>query len=261
LLLPLAMDLRLSLKGFGFITGIEDNVTLEQYRHILQDSYYIRAWITTLKISAESALLTTVAGAFIAYYMWRMGGALRAYLTVAIFAPLLVSGVVRAFGWIAIIGPNGAISTLSDGLGLGKWFMPFNEPLVVLAFIHVFVPFVVIAVLVQLDAIPPTILQAAANLGANRLQVGRTVIAPLVTRSLASSFLLVFGLATASYAVPAILGGGRVLTAATIIYEEQDQALNFPRAAALGIVLTLVTMALMTSYQLLVQRGPRAMEL
>src|SRR3546814_7880565 len=88
-------------------------------------------------------------------------------------------------------------------------------------FIYVFMPFAVILVRVRLDAVKPSVIRAAQDLGGTSLTVIRRVLFPAASPALVSGFLLVFALATASYAIPAVLGGGRVVTIAEVIYTNQ----------------------------------------
>jgi putative spermidine/putrescine transport system permease protein len=251
LVVPMVANARLSLKGFGRFTGIQENWTLEHYQLIVSEPYYIKVWLNTLRVSGETAVVTVVSGVVIAYFLWRVGGWLRAYLTAAIIAPLLVSGVVRAYGWIAVTGPTGALPDITEAIGLGRRSILFNEASVVIGLVNVFLPYVVITMLVDLDGIRPSVLRAAANLGANWLQVAYRVVLPITYRSVVSGTLLVFALATEAYSIPRVLGGGRVLTVPIVIVSEQNALFNWPRAATLGIALLLVTMAVMVVYQLL----------
>src|SRR5262249_16426265 len=188
---------------------------------------------------------TVIAGSLVAYFLWGKGGRLRAYLTFIILAPLLVNGIVRAYGWVALVGPAGGLAQLTHAIGMRPVWLPFAEPAVVLGFVHVFMPFVVILVLAQLDAIPPSSIRAARNPGAGWIQIASRVLTPLSARGMAAAFLLVFALTTASYAVPAILGGGRLLTVAAVIFQEENQTFNVPRAAAVSLLLTFITAGVM----------------
>src|SRR3546814_2052094 len=86
-------------------------------------------------------------------------------------------------------------------------------------------------VLVRLDAVKPSVIRAAQDLGGTSLTVIRRVLFPAASPALVSGFLLVFALATASYAIPAVLGGGRVVTIAEVIYTNQAVTFNWPRAS------------------------------
>jgi putative spermidine/putrescine transport system permease protein len=254
LVLPIVVTFRESLFGFGRISGIHYTTSWDNYRAMLQDPFYVTVWVNTLRVSTESAAITVILATLVSWVLWTVGGRYRAYLTVVIIAPLLVSGIVRAYGWIAMIGPGSVFDNASQTLGFGHANWLYHEPAVVVAFIHVFLPFGVLMMLTRLDAIPPNVVRAAANLGANQVQVAVRVLLPQIFPAVLSSFLLVFALAMASYAIPAILGGGRVLTIAQVIFSEMNGTLNWPQAAALGVALTLVTLIVMLVYQLLAAR-------
>jgi len=258
-LAPLALSLRMSFKSFGFFTGISDVFTTFNYHEILTQTYYTKAWLNSVTISLESAAVTAVLGAFIAYVLWRIGGRVRGYMTAVLIAPLLVSGVVRAYGWLAIGGPGGLIPKTTSLLGLGQWMLYGNGAALLVAFVHIFLPFMVIMVLTSLDGIAPSVLRAAANLGANEVAVALRVVLPNVYSTIVSGFLLVFALGIASYAIPDILGAGRVPTIAQVMYLEQNFNANWPRAAALAVTLTLVTLVVMATYQLILRRLGKTM--
>jgi putative spermidine/putrescine transport system permease protein len=205
-------------------------------------------------VSAESAALTVIAAALVSWVLWNVGGRYRAYLTVVILTPLLVSGIVRAYGWIAMIGPDSVADHASKSLGFGPLKWMYHEPAVLIGFVHVFLPFGVLMVLTRLDSIPPNVVRAAANLGANQVQIAARVLLPQIYPVMVSTFLLVFALSMASYAIPAILGGGRVLTIAQVIFSEMTGTLDWARGAALGVLLSSLTIVVMLVYQLLASR-------
>src|SRR5262249_15551293 len=195
--------------------------------------------------------VTLVVGSLIAYMLWRVGGPVRSYGTAIVVAPLLVSGVVRAYGWLAIGGPTGIVPRASSAVGLGHLQLFGNRTALIVGFVHVFMPIVVLMILASLDTVPPSIIKAGANLGAGAVSVAMRVILPNIYTTTVSAFLLVFALSIGSYAIPAILGAGKILTIAQVMFDEQTNTSDWPRAAALGISLTIVTVVVMGLYQFL----------
>ncbi|MCZ7572818.1 MAG: ABC transporter permease [Ardenticatenaceae bacterium] len=254
---PLLSSARISFNEFSRFEGMTPGFTLDHYRLALTDSYYLQTWASTLRLAFESATITTILGAVTAYGMWRAGGRVRTYLLAVVLAPLLVSAVVRALGWIAVLGPGGFLPHITSALGLGEVTIMFSEPAIVIGFVHVLLPFAVILTLTNLDAINPSAMRAAANLGATQLQVIRRVVLPLTYPGLFSSFLYVYAIAGAAYSIPAILGGRRVLAASRAIFQQQTAVLNRPSAAALSMILIVVTVTLMLIYQWLTRRMQR----
>jgi putative spermidine/putrescine transport system permease protein len=249
LVAPLITSASMSLNQFGRFTGIRPDTSFAQYREILTSEFYRDIWLNTLRITIEAAALTVLVGAAAAYGIWRCGPRLRGYLTALVLAPLLVSGVVRAYGWIAVGGPRGPWDTVTSAVGLDGVRILFNEASVIIGFVNVFVAFVVILVLVRLDSVAPSVIRAAHDLGARNLSVIRRVLLPIAYPALFSGFLLVFALATAAYSIPVILGGGRVVMVAQLIYTEQVATFNWPKAAAMGLTLTVLTVLVMLGYQ------------
>jgi putative spermidine/putrescine transport system permease protein len=257
--LPVALSVQMSFKTWGFFTGISDAFTSANYLQVLRDPYYVKAWTNSIVICAESALVTLAVGSLTAYMLWRVGGFVRSYGTALVLAPLLVSGVVRAYGWLAIGGPTGVVPKASSAVGLGHLQLFGNQAAMVVGFVHVFMPIVVMMILASLDTIPPSIIKAGANLGAGPVAVAFRVILPNVYSTGVSAFLLVFALAMGSYAIPAILGAGKILTIAQVMFDQQTNTSNWPQAAALGISLTVVTVVVMGLYQFLLRQVGKTM--
>lgn len=249
LVIPMFTSVRMSLNEFGRFSGIQPATSSAQYEEILTNDFYRQVWFNTLRITVEAAALTVLIGALVAYGIWRCGSRLRGYLTALVLAPLLVSGVVRAYGWVAIGGPRGPWEWVTTVVGLDGFKILFNETSVIVGFVNVFVAFVVILVLVRLDSVSPSVIRAAQDLGARNITVIRRVLLPIAYPAFASGFLLVFALATAAYSIPVILGGGRVVMVAQLIYTEQVSTFNWPRAAAMGITLTVLTVIVMLGYE------------
>jgi putative spermidine/putrescine transport system permease protein len=254
LLVPMYTAFRMSLNTFSRMRGTIPDLTLDTYLAVLGDGFYRSAWLSTLWLAVVSGLLTVGLGTVVAYALWRVGGRARAYLTVIVIAPLMVSSVVRAYGWVAAIGPSGLLPQVTDALGLGEPSLLFDRRGVIIGFVHVLLPFVVLILLARFDSINPRLLVAAGNLGASPWQVIRRVVLPLIARSMLAAFLIVFALSTGSYAIPAVLGGGRVRTVTRQIVQEQLIVFDWPRAATLAILLSVLTLIVMLASQLLLRR-------
>lgn len=249
LAMPLASSVRMSFNDYSRTTGIQPAWSFTDYLDVVTDRFYISAWLSTVEIAAVSALITTVLGSLTALGIWRARPRFRAYLTMIVIAPLMVSGVARAYGWVAAAGPTGLLPELTDALGLGRQSFLFDRTAVLIGFVHIFMPFVVLVVLARLDSIKPNLLRAAQNLGAGPVRVISKVVLPLAWPAMISGFLLAFALATGSYAIPAVLGGGRVRTVTQQIVQEQIATFDWPRAATLGVLLSLLTLVGMLASQ------------
>ena len=121
--LPLVNMLLLSLQSFDRATGVTGGLALANYTRFLADAFYLGIVWRTLKLAALTTCVTLVLGYPVAFHLHLAGGRRRADLTLLILAPLLISVVVRSFGWLVILGPNGLVNFALKGAGM------ISEPL------------------------------------------------------------------------------------------------------------------------------------
>ena len=172
----------------------------------------------------------------------------------AISGPLLISVVVRTLGWVILMGNNGLVNRGLDALGIG--WIPFNytETGVIIALVHVMIPFMIITVWAVLQKVDPATENAAASLGASQLRVFFRVVVPQVIPGILSGSLIVFSLTTSAFATPSIIGGRRLKVASTTIYDEFLNTLEWPLGAAIAMILLLGIMAIILGWNRLIER-------
>ncbi|GLZ07515.1 hypothetical protein Acsp03_49810 [Actinomadura sp. NBRC 104412] len=233
----IAEQIHASLTGTVTLADPDPGWTTGQYQLALTDGGFTGIWATTLWLSLVAAVLATALGAAVSLTLWRAGGRIRTVMTLIIIAPMLVSSVVRAYGWLTTIGRGGLLSQTATLLGLDAAEIGFGRTAVIIGLVHVLLPYSVLLILGSLDAINPSTTRAAASLGAGPVRTTLRVVVPLSAPGLASSLLVTFSLAAASYSIPTILGGGRVYTIARAIFQESTASFNLPLAAALSVLL------------------------
>lgn len=248
LLTPLLLTVVLSFNVYDNATGVQSGqYTLAHYLHVFGDSYYYEIFWRTLWISALVTAICVLVGAPEAYVLSRMRDPWRSILLLVVLAPLLVSVVVRAFGWSMLLGPEGLVNGALRGLGIGPVKMLYTEIAVVVALVHVMLPFMVIPVWTSLQKLDPGVENAALSLGASPFTTLRRVVLPQVMPGLLSGSLIVFGLAASSFAIPGLLGGRRLKMVATVVYDEYLHELNWPLGATVALVLLVANLLLMLS--------------
>jgi len=250
---PLALTLMLSFHVYDAATGVKDAYTLAHYTSILSDSYFLNIFWRTLRLAALTTLICAAIGAPEAYILSRMREPWRSVFLLAIIGPLLVSVVVRTFGWSMLLGPAGLVNEAFRALGLGTVKILYTETAVVIALVHVMLPFMVIPVWTSLQKLDPMVEAAAWTLGASRFTALRRVVMPQVTMGLLSGSLVVFGLSASAFAIPALLGGRRLKMAATLVYDEYMHELNWPLGAAIAILVLVINLVIMLAYQRVVE--------
>jgi putative spermidine/putrescine transport system permease protein len=235
---------------------VVDPFTLHNYARFLLDPYYLEVLGVTLRISLLVTLLTLVTGYPAAAYLVRAGARERAVLMLLIVSPLLVSLVIRSFGWVIVLGPKGLVNALLLGLGLVKApvKLMYTETAVVIGLAHVFYPFMVLAVYSALARIDPAVVRAAMNLGASPSKAFWRVTLPLSVPGIVAGSLIVFALSVSSFVTPALLGGPWVRVVAYLVWEQNLIVLDWGFAAAIAVILLGVTALIMAAYNRLVER-------
>ncbi len=253
LLVPLVLTAVLSFNVFDHATGVKNEFTLAHYAAVLTDEYYYGIFWRTFWIAALTTLICLAIGAPEAYVLSRMGDPWRSIFLLVVLAPLLVSVVVRAFGWSMLLGPQGVFNQALRAIGLEPVRILYTEWAVVIALVHVMLPFMVIPVWTSLQKLDPGVEHAALSLSASPFTTLRRIVLPQVLPGILSGSLIVFGLSASAFAIPGLLGGRRLKMVATVVYDEYLHELNWPLGAAVALILLLANLAVMPSSNRLVE--------
>lgn len=239
-LMPLAVLVLNSFYDYSRLGGIVQTLTPKNYLSIFGDMYYLEILGRTLRLAVLSALAALVLGYPIALYLTVATARQRGWIILAVLAPLLVSVIVRTFGWLIILGPNGLLDTALKSAGLDLAPLLHSETAVVIGLANVLMPFLVLSVATSLQAIDPAVPLAASSLGASPLRAFLAVTLPLSLPGVVSGVLIVFSLASSSFVTPSLLGGANYKVMSTMIYQQALVLQNWPFAAAFAVTLVLI---------------------
>lgn len=256
LVAPLAMTVMLSFRVYDLNTGAIGGWTLQNYLDAAGDPYYHAIFLRTIGMALAVTLISALIGAPEAYILSRMRAPWRSIFLIVILSPLLISVVVRTLGWVLLFGRNGIINGALGGIGLTSAPIPLLYTMhgVVIALVHVLVPFMVIAVWASLQRIDPRVSNAAMSLGAGETTVFLRIIVPQILPGILSGSLIVFAMAASAFATPGIIGGRQLKVVATATYDEFLGTLNWPLGAAIAVCLLVVNAAIMLTYNALLER-------
>jgi len=132
--------------------------------------------------------------------------------------------------------------------------MMYTSGGIVLALVHVMVPFMVLAVWAALQRQDPATEAAAESLGAGPVTIFFRVVLPQAVPGVLSGSLIVFSLSASAFATPAILGGRRIKVVSTTVYDEFLNTLNWPLGAAIAMLLLTSVLVVMLAWNRLVER-------
>lgn len=239
---PLLILLVNSFHDYSRLAGIIPELTLRNYLRIFGDAYYLEIAWRTLRLALLTSLATLAIGYPIALYLTIAPPRQRAWIILFILSPLLVSVIVRTFGWLIVLGSNGLLDTALQSVGIKGVALLHTETAVVAGLANVLLPFLVLSVATSLQAIDPAVLLAAASLGASPWRAFLAVTIPLSLPGVLSGVLIVFSLASSSFVTPALLGGSDYKVLSTMVYQQAMVLQNWPFAAAFAVVLVLIVL-------------------
>jgi putative spermidine/putrescine transport system permease protein len=212
--------------------------TTRHYARMIDDPYYLEVIWTTIRIGLVTTLVALAIGYPLAHWMARIKSRTgHALLLMAVLAPMLTGIVVRTFAWMTLLSDKGVVNQTLMSLGL------IAQPLKL-----IYVPFMVLTLTGVIGRIDERLEQAAENLGASPLRAFLEVTLPLSLPGILAGSLLVFALAISAYVTPILLGGFQIMTLPILIYQQISANFNVGFAAALGIVLLVISLLLVIAY-------------
>jgi putative spermidine/putrescine transport system permease protein len=248
---PLAFNVTESLKPSG------GPLSLQNYMRVTTDPYFIEVALSTLMLGGGVTLICLLVGYPFAYAVARSSGGLKASLIFTLVAPLLVNVVVRSYGWMILIGGNGLLDSLCRALGLPTLNLMYTWSGIVIALVHVLLPFMVISIASTLESLDPRIEDAAAVHGASPLRTLLYVSLPLSIEGVITGSIMTFTLTIGSFVTVMLLGDNSTMVLPLLIYQRLTTVGDWGTAAALGIVLLATVMALLGMQSMLRRRSVR----
>lgn len=210
----------------------------ENLRQVLARRDYISTLMNTHYLAILVTLICVVLGYPTAAFIARQERWKTFCLLLVIF-PWLVSVVVRTFGWIVLLGPNGFVNNLLLWAGLIErpLRMMFNFQGVVTGMVHVLLPFMIISVLAVFSQLPKSMSEAAMSLGARPMVVFFKVTLPLTVHGIISGAIIVYLGCMGAVVTPLLLGGLTEKMIGTQIYTDMFLFFDFGKTSSLALLL------------------------
>lgn len=250
LLAPLTFFLAMSLFRYDAFELYIPTVTDENFVRVLTDGYYREIILRTLRIALLTAVICLLLGYPLAYFLARTTSVWRGILMFLVIAPLMSGVIVRTYGWIVLLGGQGTVNQFLTGLGLVAEPVQIlgTEAAVLVALVHILLPYMVFPLFSSLAAQDRDVERAAGTLGASRLRTFLEVTLPLSRSGILMGSALVFTLTAGAVVTPALLGGRDVQMLGQQIYELIMSTLNWPLASAVAFVLVLCQFTIVALY-------------
>jgi putative spermidine/putrescine transport system permease protein len=225
-------------------------LTFAHYAKFFKDGYYAGIAQRTFRLSFLITTICLITGFPLALIIKRSPPWLRTGLILLVILPLMTSVVIRTFGWLVILGPGGMLSWVLQSLRIidNQISLMHSEIGIVIAMVHVLLPFMVLSMLGSLKRIGSDLEEAGRVMGANFMRTIWHINLPLAMPGLVSGSLLVFALSISSFITPSLVGGVRLPMMAGSIYQQVTGSFDWGFAAALSVLLLGATLILIVPY-------------
>lgn len=218
--------------------------TISNIVGLFTDDFSRAVILDTLRFAALVVLACLVLGYPLSYAIAR-SRRIGAALLVIVVASSFSGTVTRILGWQVILGDVGPINwlLLATGLTSRPIRLVNNMTGAVIGTVQVMLPFMVLTLVPVIERIHPSLEEAASGLGASWWLTWWRVTLPLTLGGVVGGSLLVFAVTAGSFTTPALLGGGKTHVLPVVINDQMRVALNYPRAAAMSLVLLVIVLA------------------
>ena len=220
--------------------------TLSHYIEILNDPMFRVVYVRTIRMALIVTPLAVIMAYPTAYLLLKLKPSRKALLTSLVILPLMTSPVARSYAWIVIMGRFGIVNQTLSFLGITSQPIQilFTEGAIIVGLLQLFLPLMILCLISALENIPVELEEAAQSLGSNRLGAFFRVVVPMSTDGLIMGATLVFVGCITAFVTPALLGGARVLTLATLMRQQALSLMNWEGATAIALFMILTTMVL-----------------
>jgi len=232
-----------------------DDVTGEIVQVDPESAAFSTILLRTFSISATVTVFCLLLGYPLAYWLSTLSARAANVMMILVLVPFWTSILVRSAAWIVLLQNNGLVNRFLQATGLIDAPLPllFNRVGVVIAMVHILLPFMILPLYSVMKTVPPTYLRAAVSLGSTPLAAFFRVYVPQTYPGVGAGGLLVFILSIGYYVTPALLGGADDQMLSYYIAQYTNVNVNWGMACALGAVLLSATLVLYAVYRRVVK--------
>lgn len=244
LVLPLLIIFGISFLTRGEYGGAELPLTLDSYKRLAGfgelgfDPLYPAILLRSVLMGGSTAALCLLAGLPLAFFIARLPGRWKTVALTLVVIPFWTNLLIRTYAWQILLSPESWLTGLAHAVGIGV----AGEPLypgtlaVMIGMVCDFIPFMVLPLFASVEKIDWSLAEAAADLGANRVQVFRHALLPQIMPGLIAGVILVFLPATGQFVIPDLLGGAKTAMLGNVIQQQFASSRDWPFGAAISLV-------------------------
>jgi len=207
------------------------------FQQLLADPTYTKIALRTIGIAAAVTFTDIVLAWPVAYAMVRLAGPrLRAGLMAAVLVPLWSSYLARVYAWRLILAHDGVLNWALAQIGVPGLHIGYSNWAMWIVFSYLWLPFMILPIAASVERIPPSLLEASADLGETALRTFRRVVLPMALPGMVAGAIFTFSLTLGDYVTPMLVGGEGSDFIGNVVYANVGVTNNIPFAAAYAVL-------------------------
>ncbi|MBW8321772.1 MAG: ABC transporter permease subunit [Arenimonas sp.] len=239
--------------GLSAIGAFFSELDFENYVFLTQDSLYVNAYLSSLKIAVISTFLLLLIGYPIALSMARAPVSVRPTLLMLVILPFWTSFLIRVYAWIGILKPEGLLTLLLQAIGLygpDEQVQIYRTDIAVyIGIVYSYLPFMVLPLYAALEKLDGTLLEAASDLGCPPWKAFWRITFPLSIPGVIAGSMICFIPITGEFVIPDLLGGAETLMIGKTLWTEFFSNRDWPLASAVAVLLLLLLVVPIAIFQ------------
>lgn len=216
--------------------------TLENFIRFFTDVDFLSTLWISLKIAFLTTVLCIVIGYPIAYLIANSKPKQRNLYILLITLPMWINMLVRTYAWIGILSDNGLVNHVLQFFGIAPQKLLYTDFAVVLGMVYNFIPFMILQIESSLAKLDRSLLDAANDLGADRIHRFLKVTLPLSLPGVISGITLVFLPAVSSFVIPKLMGGGGYMLIGNVIENQFITVGEWNFGSAISMIMACIIM-------------------
>ena len=227
-----------NISGYGF----QWKFTLDNFKKIL-DPLYLQCFVQSFKLAFATTGICVLIGYPFGYFMGKLSPKGKKIMMFLIMIPFWTSSLIRIYGWLIILQAKGIFNGVLQAIGLidEPLKILYTYPAVLIGMVYALLPFMILSVYSSVDKMDWSLVEAARDLGASPAKAFLTVTLKLTLPGLMSGIILTFVPSMGLFFIADILGGNKIVLVGSLIQDQLTRGSNWPFAAALAMVLTIMT--------------------
>ena len=253
---PLVYLIALSFMTRAETWGFVPEFTLDNYKRILEP-LYLNTFIDSLKLAFLSTGAIILVGYPYGYFMARMSEKWKSRMMILLMIPFWTSALIRLNGWVIVFRSNGVLDKILMGLHITEKPLKllYSYPAVLVGMIYALLPFMILSVYSSAEKMDWSLVEAARDLGAGHIRAFWTITLKHTLPGLLSGVILTFIPSMGLFFIADILGGNKIVLIGNVIQDQMTRGRNMPFAAALSVVLLILTTLIIGLYRKFAHTG------